>query len=449
VRQAVGGDVDQQVQARASATTGEECCAKERAPHPDIVAVRRDKVKAMQEPVSSLGPGTPVGDYEVTGTIGRGGMGTVYAGVHPIIGKRVAIKCLNERLAADSASLKLFINEARAVNAIGHEGIVDIFNIGQLPDGRPYLVMEFLDGETLADRALDRAAPLAFGETCAILDAVLSALEAAHQKGFVHRDLKPENVMLLGGRAGTPKVKLLDFGIAKLVRPDGTSTTTSQPLAVGTPSYMAPEQCLCEPVDARTDLYSFGVMMYLLYTGRLPFVSEVSYRVLEGHVSRPPPRPRDWAALPPGLEDLILDCMEKKREQRPSSAGEVRARLAAIAAQSGNRPARRKSPRSRRIWLAAGAGAVLTLLAGVAIRASRPSATPPAPPAVAPAPPAVAVAPAPQPVVAPPPAVKPPPAVAPAPEKTASRPHASPPRRAAAPPPKRPALDDIGDFPAR
>src|SRR5262249_16820220 len=154
--------------------------------------------------------------------------------------------------------------------------------------------------------------------------AVLDALAAAHEKGFVHRDLKPENVMLLGERADQPRVRLLDFGIAKLTRSDGNSVTTSRVSPIGTPSYMSPEQCLCESIDARGDLYSFGVMMYCLFTRRLPFVGESSYRVLEGHVSRPPPRPSTHVELPPALEELILDCLEKKRERRPKSARELR-----------------------------------------------------------------------------------------------------------------------------
>jgi serine/threonine-protein kinase len=415
----------------------------------------------MQESIALLAPGTPIGDYEVTGTLGRGGMGTVYAGIHPIIGKRVAIKCLNERFAPDSDSLRLFVNEARAVNAIGHPGIIDIFNIGQLSDGRPYLVMELVDGETLADRMLDRDAPLAFGEICSILEAILDALEAAHAKGFVHRDLKPENVMLLGARGAAAKVKLLDFGIAKLTRADGTSVATSNAIPVGTPSYMAPEQCLCEGVDARTDLYSLGVMMFLLFTRRLPFVAEASYRVLEGHVSQPPPLPSVYVQLPPALEELILDCLEKTRERRPASAGEVRERLRAIAARHphGDKPLADRPPRRARRLMWAGATVALLVTAGIAVglRAARtsPSAPTTAAPVIetpSPAPIAAPIAAAPAPPPPAPVAPSPAPAtLAPAPPAVAhaASKHHAPPHRAAAPTAKRPALDDIGDFPQR
>jgi serine/threonine-protein kinase len=360
--------------------------------------------------LSQLDPGSMLGDYEVVGVLGRGGIGTVYAGVHPIIGKKVAIKCLNERLAPDSASLQLFINEARAVNAIGHTGIVDIFNIGQLQDGRPYLVMEFLDGETLADRL--RAAPLRFDEIFGIVDAVLSALEAAHEKGFVHRDLKPENVMLLGG--SPPRVKLVDFGIAKLTRADGTLLASSGN-AVGTPSFMAPEQRLCEPVDARTDLYSLGVMMFLLFTGRLPLTDEDS------------PRPGELAQMPAALERAILDCLEKSRERRPSSARELRRRLSEIA----------RRPRRRARALLVGAAGVVVLVAAVGLQAPQPRPRPPQSP---PPSPSLAVA-----VQAP--VAAPAPPVPVAAETVAAPVHHKVSRHVTAR--RRPGLDDIGDFPVR
>jgi len=252
-------------------------------------------------------------------------------------------------------------------------------------------------------------------------------------------------------------VKLLDFGIAKLTRADGTSVATSNAIPVGTPSYMAPEQCLCEGVDGRTDLYALGVMMFFLFTRRLPFVAEASYRVLEGHVSMPPPLPSSYVQLPPALEDLILECLEKTRSRRPASASVVRERLRAIAARHphGDKPLADRPPRRpRRLLWAAGAGLLAIALAVVGLRAFRtappavaaPIAPPPAPIAAAPVP----VPPAPAPV-----AIAPAPPVEPAPRNEAiARPaHRAPPRRAAAAPvtptPKRPALDDIGDFPKR
>jgi serine/threonine-protein kinase len=275
-----------------------------------------------------VAPGTRLGEYEIIARIGEGGMGTVYSGVHPLIGKKVAIKVL--KTTRGSAAHERFIQEARAVNQIGHPNIVDIFAFDRLPDGRPYLVMEYLSGETLKAR-LHRAPPLTYAEALRALIEVASALGAAHEAGIVHRDLKPDNIMLVE----TPNqraAKLLDFGVAKLIDPALRAKGTATGQTIGTPAYMSPEQCLGAAIDARSDVYAFGVILFTMFTGRLPFEGDVEYLIFDGHVTKVPPRPGALADLPDGLEALILTCLEKRPEARPASARVLGAALAALGA---------------------------------------------------------------------------------------------------------------------
>ncbi len=276
----------------------------------------------------TLPPGTALGEYQVTETLGAGGMGVVYAAVHPLIGKKVAIKVLNERFSHSSTIVERFVQEARAVNRIGHRNIVDIFAFGEAPDGRPFFVMEYIPGADLRAR-LRADPPLTYGDALSILDQVLDALEAAHDAGVVHRDLKPDNIILVETR-GHRAVKLLDFGVAKLLNQGPGGEKTSTGLTIGTPSFMSPEQCLCQPVDARSDLYSLGVIMFVLFTGTRPFSGSSEFVVLQGHVHRAPPRPRSVADLPIALEEVILYCLEKRPDKRPQSASELRQRLGKV-----------------------------------------------------------------------------------------------------------------------
>jgi serine/threonine protein kinase len=292
------------------------------------------RLSPMATPVE-LSPGTPVGEYEVAGKIGEGGMGTVYAAVHPLIGKKVAIKVLNAGLSEDPTVVQRFIQEARSVNQIGHRNIVDIFAFGQLDNGRHYYVMEFLKGVSLRKR-MDAAEPLRYAEALHAVAEVLSALEAAHQAGVVHRDLKPDNIFLVEGR-DERTVKLLDFGIAKLLGRGPSLSQTRTGATLGTPYYMAPEQCRSKAVDARSDLYAMGVIMYEIFAGRLPFPGPDHIDVINGHLSRTPPLPSEFAEVPGDLEALILQCMEKEPDRRPGDAAEVRRRILAIDPAVGER----------------------------------------------------------------------------------------------------------------
>ena len=240
----------------------------------------------LSQPVAvELSPGTTVGEYIVQRKLGEGGMGTVYAGEQPTIGKLVAIKVLAPHCANDPELLRRFVEEARAANRIRHPNIIDIFSFGQLSDLRLYFVMEFLDGESLAE-AIDKGA-IRPNELRRLLCQICGALEASHQVGIVHRDLKPENIWIARPLHGESYVKLLDFGIAKLLDP--TRTNLPQTGAVmGTPLFMAPEQCMGREIDARTDIYALGVILYRIFAGQLPFQGTVITELVFRHVTEEP-----------------------------------------------------------------------------------------------------------------------------------------------------------------
>jgi len=284
---------------------------------------------------ADLAPGTMVGEYRVEGKLGEGGFGAVYRAVHPVIGKAAAVKVLSRQWSSNPQMVSRFIAEARAVNQIRHKNIIDIFAFGALADGRQYYVMELLDGMPF-DRYLHEQGRLPPETALPILRAVARALDAAHAQGIVHRDLKPENVFLVFDDDGTIQPKLLDFGIAKLLGEgmSGHKTRTGTPL--GTPNYMSPEQCNGVPVDARTDVYSLGVMAHEVLTGKLPFDGESVMSILVKHMSAPPPRmSAECPELPPALDAPVLHMLEKDPAQRPPSAGAAIDALGAAAASAG------------------------------------------------------------------------------------------------------------------
>jgi serine/threonine protein kinase len=282
-------------------------------------------------------PGDPrnptVGSYEILGEIGEGGMGKVYLGRHKLIGRKAAIKILNPDIAADAEVVSRFFTEARAVNDIRHPNIVEVTDFGQFGELH-CIVMELLEGETLASRLL-RTRFMDEPTVVRIARQVTSALGAAHDRGLVHRDIKPENIFLSNHPDYPDFVKVLDFGIAKLLRTEsmlGHQTKTGAVL--GTPSYMSPEQCLGETtLDLRSDIYSLGVVLYQMLTGQPPFTAETLGRLIVCHVSE---RPAPPVTLNPGVSPLmnqvVLRALQKKPKDRFATMKDLREALETIPA---------------------------------------------------------------------------------------------------------------------
>jgi serine/threonine-protein kinase len=288
-------------------------------------------------PAADLQPGTLVGEYSIDRVIGEGSFGKVYAATHPVIGKTVAVKVLALEHAHKPQQVSRFIEEARAVNRIRHKNIVDIFSFGQLPDGRHYFVMELLEGKTLGAYMEERGR-LPVDEALPLLRKMARALDAAHAAGIAHRDLKPDNLMLLFDEDGiTPK--LLDFGIAKLMDDSQKAHRTATGVQMGTPLYMSPEQCRGQAVDHRTDMYSFGVLVHEMLSGRRLFDQPTVPEVMVAHMSQDPPRLSEIAAdLPPGLDVPVLKLLAKDPAARPATIGAAVEEMAA-ACQRGSRSA--------------------------------------------------------------------------------------------------------------
>ena len=287
-------------------------------------------------PLTALGPdvllpGAKAGPWRVERELGRGGMGAVYAVVHDEIGKRAALKVVHRRLLTPAFNIERVMLEAKVVNTIGHPNIVDIFETGTLPDGRPYIVMERLEGMPLAVRA-DEGKVLP-DHAIGILLQVCDALIAAHAHGVIHRDLKLDNVFLVDNADAphAPKVKVLDWGIAKVINHDVRHTVEGQ--LVGTPQYLSPEQARGGNVTPQSDVYSLGVVAYELFLEQLPFEAETSAEIMVMHLKAIPPAPRElWPDIPEQLEDLLLRMLAKNPDNRPTML-EVARQLEAVRAE--------------------------------------------------------------------------------------------------------------------
>ncbi len=268
-----------------------------------------------------LAEGTDINGYIVDGMIGRGGMGIVYSAKHAVIGKRAAIKVLRSEVSASGQTVERFVQEARAVNQIGHPNIIDIFDYGTLPDGRAFHLMDLLEGESLRKRL--RRGPLHPSEAANVIDGVASALLAAHDKGFIHRDLKPDNIYLCHVDDGWPFIKLLDFGLAKLMPEMGTAAfVTKTGVMIGTPEYMSPEQARGLSVDYRTDVYALGIVMFEILTGERPFPTMGdSFMTLQMHAEEIPPSIGSLVSgLPDEMVQLVDSMLSKEPAARPSLA---------------------------------------------------------------------------------------------------------------------------------
>ena len=289
---------------------------------------------------------TLAGRFRLTGVLGEGAMATVYQGSQDAEPREVAVKVMHAELAIDPTFARRFRREARAAAMLKHPSTVQIIDYG-VDDRVAYIAMEMLRGRDLFD-TLTRERRLSEARAAKILIEVCDVLITAHDMHIVHRDLKPENIMLLPNKDGTERIKVLDFGIAKLLDKEpkesdpGTgsnppesgmvsSALTTVGVIVGTPEYMSPEQCRGESVDKRSDIYSCGILLYQLITGRLPFTGDSIVDIALQHIRQPAPKPSDYVPfVHAGLEAIIMTALEKWPAQRQQNATELKAALQKI-----------------------------------------------------------------------------------------------------------------------
>jgi tRNA A-37 threonylcarbamoyl transferase component Bud32 len=282
--------------------------------------------RSVAAPNDAMAPGAIVGgSYRVDRLLGEGGMGQVFAVTHLKLNKRFALKMLKKELARDPETRARFLNEAQAAGQIRHPNVVEVTDFASLPDGSAYMVMEYLDGQPLA-RMIKLGGAVPAMRAVSLIRDVASALQAAHEAGVVHRDLKPDNVFVLqvGGRE---TAKILDFGVAKVA---GAAKLTRTGIVFGTPHYMSPEQASGGAVGPSTDLYALGVIMYEMFTGRVPFEADTYMGVLTKHMFEAPVPPSQMpgAARELGaLEDVTLRALAKRPEERFASMADLIAEL--------------------------------------------------------------------------------------------------------------------------
>jgi eukaryotic-like serine/threonine-protein kinase len=289
------------------------------------------------------------GRYEIRSVLGEGGMGVVYEVRHRALGKRFALKALRKDLATDADIAARFTQEARTAAAVSHPGLVEITDFGRLSTGQPFFVMELLEGQSLAT-LIRRGGPIPAARAVDIVRQIADALGAAHDHSIVHRDLKPDNIHVSPAGPGQERVTIVDFGLAKVI---GASRLTRAGMVFGTPHYMSPEQAMGEATDHRADVYALGIVMYEMFTGRVPFEADSYMGVLTKHMYMAPTPPSQLLATAElgVLEDITLRCLEKKPDHRYATLRELTHDLdLALNAPNGERPSasrqRRAIPRS-------------------------------------------------------------------------------------------------------
>src|SRR5882762_8418254 len=307
-------------------------CGKEYSDTSTLCTLDAEVLQSVDDPLVGQ---TLAEKYLIEQLIKRGGMGAVYRGKHVMMDKTVAIKVLRPSLAGDDDVVARFSREAKAASRISHPHAVSVTDFGESENGVVFLVMEYLDGRTLKEIIRSEGAmPLA--RVVEIIRQVTGALDAAHGQGVVHRDLKSDNIMVSQTNGGD-WAKVLDFGIAKLQQPEGVRDhdITAANLVIGTPQYMSPEQCSqTQPLDARSDIYSLGVIIYEMLAGRVPFTGESPTMIMMQHVQDVPPsvlttRPD----LPPAVDGVITRALAKVPADRFQTAGELFAALSNAAGE--------------------------------------------------------------------------------------------------------------------
>lgn len=291
------------------------------SPHPTPQSPSERAEEAATTTLKEYAGRTLDNRYHLIRILGRGGMGSVFLAKHAVIGKPLAVKILDAHRMSEKREYTRLFREAQTAAAIGHPNIIDVLDVGVAPEGHPYLVMEYLDGEDVAS-ILRRVEAISLAAACAILEPVLLALSAAHARSIVHRDIKPANIFVVRRKDSPPTVKLIDFGIAKELGPSSRSKLTLPGALLGTPSYMPPEQATgVEDVDTRADIYGVGITLYEMVTHKLPFdganYNETLYRIVTDEA---PPPVSPIEELPEGLVRLLQVAMHKDPEERFQTA---------------------------------------------------------------------------------------------------------------------------------
>lgn len=345
-----------------------------RAESPTLTS--RERAPDDDTPATDELLGEVLGNYKLLARIGAGGMGRVYLAEHVKLGRRVAIKLLRPEHAVKRRAVARFFQEAKVVNRIRHRNIVDITDFVELADGTTFIVMELLEGQSLRQYN-NSFGPLEQTTMLQIMIHVCSALEAAHAVGVVHRDLKPGNVYVCDDRSSGEWVKLLDFGVAKLIEgadelSGDMAITTGEGAVLGTPAYMSPEQAKGDELDERSDVYALGAIMYELVCGE-PVVRAKSFgEYVRKHLEQPVTPPRDTrggASIDPALETIILRCLAKRREARPQTVREVRVALQQLVSELDSTAVARGH--RRRAWAIGGVIALAVAVVATVIMVGR------------------------------------------------------------------------------